>query len=359
MKLRVPFGVDPDPVGGGFYWPGSQSKRSELLSVKRNRPAVYESVYQCRPGRREGAIFVESDIVYYEPPKRLAMGITDPEVAAFCAKFFAIVIGWDTALEATNEADHTVGIVGGLLPCDKYHRGEDPMIFGPCEPHLDLFLLDLVRKKLQFGDLVAEFRAMHQKWSPLRHVVEKKGSGTQIYQSLPQIGIDVEGVSANESKRVRAISGSEAGSTQGWFRQWRVRLPLKAEWVPAYKVELKDFTGDDDSSDDQVDATVHLTNHTIELGGSMAMMSSDWTPELVDNNLAEQAALPEVSASYLPARAEALSWIQMAPEHAGNPFSDICGMCAHNHHDFCAKHRRKVVAFDSCELFEDAHAVLS
>lgn len=351
-KIKIPYGVDPDPIGGGFYAPTWPAKRKELLSVKRNHPASYESVYQCRPGRRTGAIFVEDDFQYFTGPKRLSEGISDPETAEFVSKFHSLVIGWDTAMEARSDSDHTVGVVGGFLPCAKYHRGEDPLIYGECEPHLDVYLLDLVRKKLQFGDLVAEFRAMHRKWVPLRHVVEKKGSGIQLYQSLPQIGIEVEGVAANESKRTRAIAGTEAGSTQGWFRQWRVYVPHGAAWVPEWKRELKDFTGEDDSEDDQVDGTVHLVNYAIQIGTSMAMISSDWAPDTVDQILDDQANLPEPSLSYLPPRAELLTWIQLAPEMSGDPMTEICGGCLHYQFGFCDFWRRQVVALDTCEHFE-------
>jgi predicted phage terminase large subunit-like protein len=359
MKLRIYYGVDPEPKGGGFYWPGSPAKRKELYSVKRNHPGAYESVYQCRPGKREGAIFLEQDMVYYQPPKRLSEGLANPEVAAFCAKFFAIAIGWDTAMEATHDSDHTVGVVGGLLPCNDYHRGEDPAIYGECEPHLDLYLLDLTRKKLQFGDLVKEFREMHRKWNPLRHVVEKKGSGIQLYQSMPAVGIDVEGVSANESKRTRAVAGTEAGSTQGWFRQWRIHLPINVDWVPGYKTELKDFTGDDDASDDQVDATVHLTNFVIQMGGSMAMISSDWSPDKVDQIIEDNERVPEPILSYLPPRAEMLFWIQTAPEYSNDPFFECCNNCTNNTNGFCRVQRRNVVALDFCEHFVDQRAAVA
>lgn len=357
MKFRIIYGVDPDPGPHGFYWPTSPSKRREIMSVRRNHPAVFESVYQCRPGRREGVIFIEEDFRYYQPPKNLALGISDPEVAKFCAQFYAIAAGWDTAMEAESDSNHTVGMIAGLLPCSQYHRGEDSLIYGECEPHLDVYMLDRTRKKLRFGDLVAEFRSMHQKWNPNPHVVEKKGSGIQLYQSMPAVGIHVEGVSSNESKRARAINGVEAGSTQGWFKQWRVHLPHGAEWVPDYKTEMKDFTGEGDSDDDQVDATVHLTNYAIQTGTSMALTSSDWQPENVDEIMDRQESLPEITSAYVSTpRFELLSWIQLAPEYASDPFADTCHKCGTQMIDgqptgYCRRWQRSVVALDTCEHF--------
>lgn len=366
-KLKILYGVDPEPnVSGAFYWPSSKHKRNEWLSVKRNSPMIAESVYQCRPGRREGSIFLESDLsAMFEAPKNLHMGYDDPETASFLSQFYGVAVGWDTAFEATHEADHTVAVVGGLLPCDKYHRGEDPLIYGPCEPHFDVYLLSVIRKKLEWGDLVQEFRSIHKKWRPIRHIVEKKGSGISLYQSMTAIGIDVEGVLVNESKRSRAISGVEAGSTQGWFRQWRVRLPVNATWVPDYKREMKDFTGDDDSADDQVDGTVHLVNWAINSGGAMALMSSEWTPEQVDKIVGDQEGLPDPTISYLPERAELLSWIQLSPEYSADPFAECCNACRNQMDQqgrstgFCRVQKRMVVALDRCEEFADTRAAVA
>lgn len=351
MKIKLRYGVDPDPGPHAFYWPDSPSKRKELLSVKRNHPATFESVYQCRPGKREGSIFLESDFVEYLPPSNLSAGISDPEVRNFCSRFHAIICSWDTAIEATHESDHTVGLAAGLLPCEEYHRGEDPAIYGPCEPHLDVYLLDLVRKKVQWGDLVSEFRSFNRKWTPQLHVVEKKASGIQLYQAMSSIGISIEGEPANTSKYTRAVSGTEAGSTQGWFRQWRVRTPRGAPWAEAYKVEMKDFTGDDDSEDDQVDATVHLTNYAIRSGGQIALMSSDWRPENVDKIISDQESLPDPSLAYVPPRAELLSWLQMAPEFSADPFAEHCVACLNNINGYCRVQKRRVIDLDQCEHF--------
>lgn len=359
VKLKISYGVDPDPVGGGFYWPASPSKRRELLTVKRNHPATYESTYQCRPGEREGSIFLERDFAYYSPPRGLSDGLANVEVIEFLSKFHTIIASWDTAFEATNEADHTVGIAAGLLPCERYHCGEDANVFGPCEPHLDVYLLDLTREKLAWGDLVSAIRRFHAKWRPSMHVVEKRGSGISLYQSLPQIGITVEGVMTTESKRARAVSGAEAGSVQGWFRQHRVLTPIGAPWLDTYKTEMKDFTGDDDSSDDQVDCTVHLVNYAIQTGGHMALMPSAWTPDRLTPN---EDALEDMSDLGLlsprqTSRAAFMNWLNIIPQSSVNPFGDTCSACAHAPDGYCTVQRRKVAALDSCEHFFDANTV--
>lgn len=350
MKLRVPYGKDPDGHGNAFFWPSSPSKRGELLSVKRNHPSAYESVYQCRPGQRKGSIFLESDFAYYRPPPKLEMGVSNSDVSAFLSRFHMIAAGWDTAYENTKDSDPTVGIVAGFNYCDQYHRGEDPVLVGPCDPHFDVYILDLFREYVPWGDLVTAFRKLHNKWYPQTHVVERRASGISIYQTLPSVGINVEGVNSIESKLARAISGTEAGSVQGWFRQHRVRLPSGSPWVESYVREMKDFTGDDDSSDDQVDATVHLVNFAIQNGTAVALMPSSWAPETVDVIMAEQSAFSTLS-TRTASRRTVVEFLSFLPSFSDDPFYGTCGRCKHAENLFCPLQDRRVSALDGCEQF--------
>lgn len=351
MKLKVNYGKDTEGNGNAFFWPSSPAKRSELLSVKRNHPAAYESVYQCRPGQRQGSIFLESDFAYYKPPSKLELGVAQSSILEFISKFQMVAAAYDTAYgEDSRDSDPTVGIAAGFLYCDKYHRGEDELIIGPCEPHFDVYLFDLFREELSWGDLIGAIRKFHHKWYPHVHVVEQKASGISAIQTLPSMGITVEGVKSIESKLARAISGTEAGSTQGWFRQHRVRLPLGAPWVDAYIREMKDFTGDDDSSDDQVDATVHLVNYGIQNGSGMAMLPSSWAPELVDAMLTEQAARPNIEPAFMSQRT-IVDFIQMLPDYHADPFYGMCGRCVRCNNNFCSYQKRPVSALDSCDNF--------
>ncbi len=350
MKLKISYGIDPDGHGNAFFWPSSPAKRAELLSVKRNHPAAYESVYQCRPGQRQGSIFLASDFAYYVPPPKLELGVAQSSIAEFLSRFHMIAAAYDTAYESTRDSDPTVGIAAGFLFCDKYHCGEDPVLIGECEPHLDVYILDLYREYIPWGELVQSIRKFHHKWYPQIHVIERRASGISLYQTLPSMGINIEGVNSVESKLSRAISGTEAGSVQGWFRQHRVRLPHGAPWVEPYIMEMKDFTGDDDSADDQVDATVHLINYAIQNGAGMALMPSSWAPELVDAMLAEQAARPMIEPA-LASQRSVLEYIHMLPEYNNDPFYGTCGRCQRQTNNFCNYQHRLVSALDGCDNF--------
>jgi predicted phage terminase large subunit-like protein len=309
-------------------------------------------VYQCRPGQRQGSIFLSSDFSYYAAPPKLELGVAQSSIADFLSRFHMVAAAWDTAYENTRDSDPTVGIVAGFLYCDKYHRGEDPLIIGECEPHLDVYILDLFRELIPWGELVTAIRTFHHKWYPQVHIVERRASGISVYQTLPSMGITVEGVNSVESKLARAISGTEAGSVQGWFRQHRVRFPLGSvsPWVEPLVREMKDFTGDDDSADDQVDAMVHLVNYAIQNGAGMAMMPSSWAPELVDAMLNEQASRPNIEPA-LASQRTILEYIRVLPAYSSDPFYGTCGRCIRQTNSFCDYQQRKVSALDGCDNF--------
>lgn len=362
-KFRLKYGADPLAAQSGqaFYWPSSEQKRSECLAVKRLRPAEFQSVYQCNPGMREGGIFTSSDFRFYLPPAGLANGIDDPNVKEFCRRFHMIVQAWDTAFEAKSDSDPTVCLTAGLLPCNEYHRHEDPLKLGECEPHFDAYLLDLYRAKLEWGDLTDAFRVQRMKWRPDETIVEKRSSGIGLYQAANAAGANVRGVSGQEGKRARVMQGTAAGSVQGWFRLHRVPLPYDAPWVKPYITELKDFTGDKTGKDDQVDASAHLVTFAIELGANVAVLPSEWRPETVDMMMGEQR-LPQSFTEAMQQgqhadKAQFLSWLGgVGGDAVRDPLGETCQTCRHLHFGTCAFWKRPVIAFDWCEHYERRRA---
>lgn len=359
QQLKFLYGTDP--TGQGFYWADSEQKRSEWRDIKRNEPMTAESVYQCRPGAREGTVFLESDFSYYHAPASLADGIVSSEVAQFCSRGALVAQAWDTGMSAKSSADYTVCVTALLVPCTEWHRDEDSALMGECEAHYDVLILEVYRDKLDIGDLIKAARQQYQKWSPAIVVVEKKAHGSALMQALENSGVPLEAVDPTDSKRKRAVTaiGGAAGSTQGWFRQHRVKMPFptEADWVDALKVELKDFTGQEGGKDDQVDATVHLVNYAIREGGSGVTFPTDWqTPEQVDR----QMIAPAVNDF----------WGSINdPDSMDDPFDGMCGRClnytspqgklAHratnrpgaDRKNFCLWHQRIMAAMASCDDF--------
>lgn len=280
QEIKFLYGIDPE--GKGFFWPDSKQKRKEWLEVKRMRPLEAESVYQCNPGARAGAVFLEEDFAYYTAPDGLSHGISDPKVAEFCSKGAMVVQSWDTGMSAKSSADASVCVTALMMPSDKYHRGEDPLLLGDPESHYVVMILDVFRKQLDIGDLIKAGREQYLKWQPQMVIIEKKAHGSALMQALEFAGIPMEGVDPTDSKRERTVTaiGQAAGSVQGWFRLHRVRVPIglpeETDWVPGYKREMKDFSGQKGGRDDQVDATVLVVSYGIREGGSGIVWPTGW-----------------------------------------------------------------------------------
>lgn len=330
---RIYYGIDQKKQG--FFWPAMDTKRKEYFSVKRLTPAIAESVYQCRPGKREGGVFDGANFRYISP---------SPDREWIMRQGGTIFQAWDTATGETEKSDYSVCITGGLVPCNKYHHGEDPLLYGECEQHMDVYILDVWRENKKFGDLLYAVREMYGKYKPSQIVMEKKSSGTQLIQSLLKIGIPIVGVNpGNEGKRARAVNGvgTGTGSVQGWFTLGRVIFPESAEWLTVLEEELKDFTGDGSGNDDQVDAIVYLIIAAIERGSGGAIMPTD-TEAVV--NKAE-------SGMSVSAMGDALgSLLDLAGGY--DPFEGRCGRCKHFDKGRCKLTNRRVSQLHGCEEYE-------
>lgn len=364
IVLRIPFGYDD----AGFYWPSSPQKRAELMSVKAGSPSDYESTYQCRPGKREGAIFLDDDRTFYDAPVGLPGGIINPDVKTFCSRGYRIIQAWDTAFSQTKGSAYTACVTALLVPCSKWHRdeGQNFLVWGPCEHHFDVYVLDVFREKLDWGDLNEAFRMMYSKWRPEKIIIEKRASGISLFQQFASSDLPIHGVEAKEGKRARAISGTIAGSAQGWFRRHRVAFPVAANWLDAYWTEMKDFTGEDGNISDQVDASVHLITDAINTSSVASMLPTDWSPERIENlpmlmfaeQQKEMMSAARMMNGAIDPRHQQLVMIGEMPNMGVNPFAGTCGYCVHSHvkglsPGWCEVQNRNVIAFDSCVAYDD------
>jgi predicted phage terminase large subunit-like protein len=377
---HLEFTYDIDPKRQGFFWPASEQKRRDYFGIKLLRPAEAESVYQCRPGSRTGAIFVQGDFRYFRAPNGIDMGMRDPKVRMFVESSGGIIAqGWDTAITATSESDHTACVTVLLVPCYEYHRGEDAALLGPCDTHFDVYVLEVYKAKVEIGDLVTAIREQHQKWHPQIVLIEKKANGVPAMQALANTSIPMEGVNPVESKRERAVNGGGgAGSVQGWFRAGRVLFPqlgseldnsIFLSWLPDFVRELKDFTGEKGGKDDQVDAMVHVIGWAIREGGSGVAFPSEWqTPAAVDAQMMPGIGHNSLGMAFTPIDAIAhMASAEMQAFDVGvllergiifDPFDGMCGRC--NNFDragICKFHHRPVSAMHTaCDEYDDGSA---
>ena len=113
----------------------------------------------------------------------------------------------------------------------------------------DIFVVDVVRERLEFPALLRRIKEQAEKHKPSRLYVEEASSGFATVQELKySSGLPVIGVPPRGSKtsRVEALTGL--------FESGRVKLPEHAPWLDAFIAELLSFPSG--KNDDQLDALV-------------------------------------------------------------------------------------------------------
>lgn len=214
---------DPRTVEGELICPERFGKK-EIAELKRSLGS-YGTAGQLQqmPVPQEGAIFALRwfNDRYDTPPDR--------------SKFTRVVQSWDTAKKDDELNDFSVCTTWG-------------------ETANGFYLLDVMRARLIFPDLLRTAKAMYDKWIPSAVLIEDAASGTSLIQQLrrdtimPVIPIGTRGL----SKEVRAAAVSpmvEAG---------RVILPQRAEWLIDFEQELGLFPVGE--HDDQVDSFTQFLN---------------------------------------------------------------------------------------------------
>lgn len=337
MHYKVPYAIDPK--GQGFFWPAMPQKRKEFMAVKKGDPATFEATYQCNPGNRESGVFLDSDFRYVDEM---------PTLQQCLAEGATIYQSWDTATGSSPKSDFSVCITAAFFPCEHYHHNEDRDLYGECDPHMDVYILDVYRENIEFAELFSAVKTQYQKWRPSTIVMEKKSSGISILQLARNIAPIEEVNPGAEGKRARATNtvGTGTASVQGWFRLGRVLFPRNAPWLEALTTELKDFSGDGSGKDDQVDALVYIVAAAIRLGGGGAMLPSN--AEALANSTGDNNFYPDDKNGLQTALGSVFS-----VESVLDPFRMTCGKCKHlTQTNKCKFTGKSMINLDSCEKFD-------
>jgi predicted phage terminase large subunit-like protein len=119
---------------------------------------------------------------------------------------------------------------------------------GLWKPSGPVYILDIIRKRVEFPILLRMVEQEARKWRALT-LVEDTGAGTSLLQSLPS---DLARVPmrphADKVVRLQAVSPRIEGR--------QVYLPRHAPWLDPFKRELLSFP--QSAHDDQVDAFTQL-----------------------------------------------------------------------------------------------------
>lgn len=339
MKIKAVYGIDP--TRSGFFNPAWTQKKKELMEVRRGDPVTFHSTYQGEPSTLAGNVFVDSDFRLFLPVADLELGIQNPNVKFFVDQGHSLIQAWDTAYSEKREADYSVCVTGLLWACEEYHRPEnDPALIGPCEPHFDLYVLDVFRELLDFPDLTNNIKQQGLKWKPSRILIEEKVSGISALQVLRSAGLNVEGVKSVEGKRARATTVVGTASAVGWMRLHRVLFPSNASWFEKLKSEFISFDGSGNGYDDQVDALVTAIVFTIlqSSGGVVKIGATPSTPQEV------YESKPDFLTILGPNTAINTSFY--------DPMETTCFRCSHYVSRFCNVHNRFTIPMDTCDFFE-------
>lgn len=182
--------------------------------------AVFSAQYQQQPVPIEGGILKIRHLQHCEVP------LPEPTDT--------IVQSWDTAFSEKQTADYSVGITL-LIRGDRF------------------YLLDLVRGRFSFPDLVNRVKATKARYPTAHILIEHSASGISLIQQLRVEGVGTIPCHSDEDKVVRAHRMTpvlEAG---------RIFVPARSSWLEPFVTELAAFPANA-SHDDQVDAFVQAIN---------------------------------------------------------------------------------------------------
>ena len=133
------------------------------------------------------------------------------------AAFERVVQSWDTANKASELSDFSVCTSWGIT--------------GP-----RLFLLDVLRARLDYPDLKRAVRAEYARLGPDVVLIEDKASGTQLIQELVAEGMHAVARYRPQADKVMRMHAQTATIENGF-----VHLPQAADWLAEYLHELAVF----------------------------------------------------------------------------------------------------------------------
>lgn len=170
--------------------------------------------------------------------------LTRYETSELPGKFEHVIQSWDTASKNHQFADYSAGVTLGV---------KDKIIY----------VLDVVRKRMDFPTLKAEVEAAYRKHKPDTILVEDASSGIQLVQELKASRIyAVKPIKPEKDKQTRVFS------QQARFESGAVRLPANAPWLDDFVHELTSFpfTGYDDQVDAICQGLIYLRDRLDEPG---------------------------------------------------------------------------------------------
>lgn len=227
---------------GKALWPQKWSLEALLRTKASLDPKYWTAQYMQDPSSDEAAIIARTDWRMWErdtPPK--------------CTY---LIQALDAAAETTNRADFTSITTWGVFQ----HEQE--------RDEYQIILLDRVNERMQFPDLKAKSLEQYKRWEPDAFIVEKKSSGTALYQELRFMGLPVQEYtphrgSGDKVARLNAVADI--------VRSGKVWIP-NTWWARELVEQIAQFPNG--ANDDDVDTT-SMALMRFRQGGYLTLESDD------------------------------------------------------------------------------------
>jgi predicted phage terminase large subunit-like protein len=205
VTLSLPAIAEPADLLGRPEGAALWESRFPLDALQRIRTAIgstaFSALYQQRPVAAEGAIFRKEWLQTYVSP---------PEC-------FRIVASMDTAFKVNESADYSVLQIWG-------------------ETQSGYYLLDVLRERLTFPELISRTIAKCTYWRPHVVLIEDHASGQSLLQTLKlETTLPLLPIRAVGDKESRASAISPL------FESGRVFIPQQATWLSDFLDELTSF----------------------------------------------------------------------------------------------------------------------
>lgn len=199
------------------FWPVEELyAKKAALDIR-----YWNAQYMQNPVSEEGALI-----------KREWWQIWEPETPPHCE---FTIMSLDAAQEANNRSDYNALTVWGVF-------------FNEQTNNYAIILLNAIKKRLEYPDLKALVLQEYKEWQPDSFMVEKKSSGSVLYQEMRRMGIPVQeftpGKGQDKISRVNAVSSLFHGG---------VVFAPERRWAKDVIEECNDFPSG--TNDDLVDST--------------------------------------------------------------------------------------------------------
>lgn len=172
-----------------------------------------------------------------------------------------VIMSLDAAAETKNRSDYTALTTWGVFV------NEEPD--SPSRGEYHIILLNSIKERLEFPELKRMAMEEYKVWEPDAFIVEKKSSGTALYQEMRRSGLMVQEYTPHRGtgdKMARLNSVADiVSSGLCWVPQTR--------WAEEVVEEIAGFPFL--SNDDLVDSTV-MALMRFRQGGFIRLPSDDW-----------------------------------------------------------------------------------